>query len=183
MKERGFTLIEIVVVIFLAMIVLLALFTLFDRHGDLYNYQQALMRASGSNRTAFNEINKYVLQSYRVLASQEVNSTFYASDINTMVLQIPAVNNSGDIIANTYDYAVFDLDGAELKQIVQANAASSRLSLDRQLSDNVTSLVFSYDSLDFSAVKKVTVDIATSSASGRQNASSELAQQILLRNY
>jgi type II secretory pathway pseudopilin PulG len=161
-KQKGFTIVEIVVVMALIIAIMVGMFALFTSHNKIYNYETALIKATGSARTAMNEISTYALQSYRVVASQTINGTAYTSGANTVIFQIPAFDASGNAISNTYDYAAFSLSGTTLTEDLQAAASSSRKTVTKAVSKSVSALAITYDSATWTSVKKVTVDLTTS---------------------
>lgn len=183
MRQRGFTLIEIVVVIGLISLVLGGVLALFISNNRIYNYQTALIKASGSARTAMNAFSQDALQGYRVLASYNINGTPYNSNSSTVIFQLPAYNSSGTVISNTYDYVAYSVTGTSLKRDLQAASGSVRITSTKILSSSVSSWAVTYDNAVFSSVKKVSVDLVTSESYKSQTVTQHLAGQYKLRNY
>ncbi len=181
--EAGFTLIETVVVVFLFSLILVALSGLLDRHNYLYNFEVSLTKATGSARQAIDQIDTYSLQAHRVLASQVISGTTYNSGATVLVLQLPAINSSGLIIANTWDYVVFYTNGTQLWQQIQAGSGSVRATGSKLLSSSLQSLAFTYNNNSFPSVKKISIDLQTREVYKTQNINFHLEQQVLLRNY
>lgn len=183
-QNSGFTLIETIIVVALFAIMIVAIFGLFDYHAKIYKYQEALVRVSGSARSALNAIQFYTLQAHAVLASQTVNGTAYTSNgSSTMILQLPALNGSGNIISNTWDYVVFHVNGANLIETIQADPASSRNSGDVLLSDSLQSIVFTYDNNSFPLVGKVTLSLQTTQQLVSGTVSFQTEGTFSLRNH
>jgi prepilin-type N-terminal cleavage/methylation domain-containing protein len=183
MKQNGFTLIETLVVIAVFAVVVLVLLNLFDRHGALYTYEQAQLAVSGGSRITMTEVNTYASQAYRIMASADVGGTTYTSGTTTLVLQIPTVNSSGNIVADTWDYAVFTLTGASLTEIIQPDGQSARPAVSRLLSDIVSGLSFTYDNPDLAMARKVNVSLTTAQQVRNQIVRVQLDQDIYLKNY
>ena len=61
-----------------------------------------------------------------------------------LLLEVPAVDGGGLIIPSAYDYLVYDFDAATgvLQRIVEAHAASSRISGTRMIARELTRVVF-----------------------------------------
>lgn len=182
-SEEGFTIIEIVVVLFFIALIGTALFAVFTEHNKIYNFEQALIKATGSARTSLNEITEFGLQAHRVIQSQTVNSVAYTSGAQTLILQLPAIDSSGSIINGTYDYVVFNLSGSTLTEQIQAGSGSARATGAKQLSTSVTSLAFTYDNVDFTQVKNISVDLRTAETSRGETINQHLEQKIRIRNY
>jgi type II secretory pathway pseudopilin PulG len=178
-NQKGFSILETVVVIFITTILLLTFYSLFDWHGKVYNYQQAIIRTSGSARDSMQYLSVYTSQSYRVLTS----GAGYNSGPDTLVLQLPAVDNSGEIIASKWDIAVFYASGTQLRLLTMPDPASSRPTLDKQLSDSLQSLVFTYNNAVFDSTTKVTADLTTSLNVRNQTAKTKLSESLYLKNY
>ncbi|GAC1413688.1 MAG: hypothetical protein NVSMB66_6100 [Candidatus Doudnabacteria bacterium] len=183
MKQKGFTLIEIIIVMALLITVIGGVLELFISHNKIFSYQNALIKASGSARTTMNEISQDALQSYRIVGSQTVNGTSYTSGASTVIFQIPSFNASGTVISNTYDYAVFSLNGNTLNEDFQAGTGSVRPTVTKTLSTSVTAFNISYDNASWPLVKKVTVGLTTSEVSRTETITQRLVEQYKLRNY
>lgn len=183
MKNRGFTLVEIVLVLGLMALILLALTTLFINHNSIYNFQQGFIKTAGSGRTSLNEITLYTAQGYRVLASQTINSTSYTSGPTVLVLQLPSIDSSGLVINGSWDYVAFYTSGSQLLRQSQSAVGSARPTGARLLSQSVSAISFAYDNIDFSLVKKVSIDLQTQETVKDQVITNRLAQQVVLRNY
>src|SRR6185369_8230476 len=157
-NRRGFTLIEIIVVIFVTSIMLLGFLSLYEWHGKVYNYQQAVIRVSGSSRSSMQAFSLYTSQAYRVLS----DSGSYSTDINTLILQVPSINDSGDVISAKWDTVIFYKSGTNLFLLIQPDASSSRPAVNKILSDTLQSLSFNYNNANFDLITKVTVDMTNS---------------------
>jgi len=98
-------------------------------------------------------------------------------------LQIPAVDSSGNVIINTWDYAAFYVDNGKLFRVVEANAASSRQSGSRLLAESLLSISFTYDNANMSLVRRVDADIQTRQIGRSFTASTHEQQRMNLRNF
>ncbi|MFA6519319.1 MAG: type II secretion system protein [Candidatus Paceibacterota bacterium] len=183
MIKRGFTLIETVVVIAISVIALAALVNLFLIFNTTYGNQQAFMAAAGSAGGTMNALEAAIMPADHVLTSHNFSGTTYSSNASTLVLSLPAVNSSGNIITGTEDYIVFYASSANLYRLIQAGAGSSRVSGLKQLSTTLSALSFTYDDADFTKVTNVTVDIVTQAQFKQETVQGHLNEQIYLRNF
>ena len=183
MMKKGFTLIEMVIVIFLMGILLSALFVLYQRHGSLYAYEQALVEVSGSVRSSVAEIVEAGAQAQRVIASRTVNGVSRTSSANTVIFEIPAIDSSSQAISGAFDYIVFYQSGNDFWMDAEMNALSVRKITTKKLSSSLTAITFSYDNEEFDLVRKVTADLEMSKQVKEQNVKSRLRQVVTLRNF
>lgn len=183
--ERGFTLIEMLLVIFLSSMLLLGLFSLYEWHGKMYSYQQAMVRVTESGRQSMQALQLYVTQAYRVVNNytSPVDGTVHSSGPTTLVLQVPAINSGGIALAGKWDYVVFYLSGTDLNMQVFADPASSRPGGTRLLTERAASLTFTYDNANFSQVHAVTAELTTAQQVRSQQVTQQLEQNFILRNY
>lgn len=181
-RLRGFTLIETIITIGLSVVAFIALTNLFIIFNTTYGYQQAFMLAAGSASTAMNSFEETILPAEQVLASHSFNGTAYSSSTTTLVLSLPAIDGSGNIISGTKDYAVFYASSTMLYQLTETGAGSVRLSGLKQLSTTLQSLSFIYDDADFAKVASVLVDMTTQAQFKQQSVQEHLREQLHLRN-
>ena len=178
----GITFAEAIISVTILIIILLALVYLYSNFTKVYNYQQAVMNLSGSARAAANELQSTALQADKIVASHNFSGTTYSSDQDTLVLEIPSVDNQGNIVDDKYDYAVFYLTGRNLYKLIQSDAASSRPSGLQQLCDSVETITFVYNNADLSLANKIDTDIEMQTMTRRQTVLYNLSQDIYLRN-
>lgn len=180
---RGLTLVETVVVlgIFLAITAILAVF--FLRFNSFFGYQSAVRDTAGSANTALDQMHTALLQATRVAASHTFSGTAYTSGTNVLVLQIPSIDASGNIIVGANDYEAFYATGAALYHTIDANPSSSRVSRTQKISSTVSTLSFTYDSADFSNVTTVTALLNTSENNSHTTATGHGTITVRLRNF
>lgn len=181
-RYSGFTLLETIITLAITVIALLALTNLFFVFNSIYGYQQAFMAAAGSSGAAINAFEAAVLPADQVLASHVFSGTTHTSSANTLVLELPAIDGSGNVIPSAKDYIVFYASSSNLYRLTQADALSARVSGLKKLSTTLQSLTFSYDNADFAKVTNVTTDIQTQAQFKQQAVQSHLQEQMYLRN-
>ena len=180
---KGFTLIEIIVGIGVFILLIFALFNLYLVYGSLYSFQDTQLTATMDGRVAMSEITFLTVQAYRVVGNITIATTTYYSGTTTLVLQIPSMAAGDGTISNTWDYAVFYINGTNLYRTIQANAASSRISGTRLLTGNLQNLVFSYDNADLTQAQKVSIDINIQTQTAKYTATNHSTEQVTLRNF
>lgn len=181
--KRGFTLTETVITISLSVLALLALVNLFFIFNSIYGYQQAFIATAGSAGAAINSFEAAILPANHVLASHAFSGTTYSSGAMTLVLELPTIDNSGNIVYGAKDYIVFYASSTKLYRLVQADAQSARSSGLTQLSATLNSLSFTYDNVNFAQVTNVTADIQTQAQFKQQVVQSHLREKLYLRNF
>ncbi len=85
-----------------------------------------------------------IKQASSVAVSYTNGSTIYTSSANQLVLAVSSIDNSGNIINNTFDYFVLYLDQGSTYLKIFPDTTSSRKAADRILSTSVDSLGFRY---------------------------------------
>lgn len=180
--KRGFTLVETFIVIGISVMALVGLVNLFLTFNSTYGYQQAFTATAGSAGNSMNSLETYISQADQVLASHTFIGTVYSSSATTLVLELPAIDSSGNIIAGINDYVVFYPSSTNFYRLVQAGAGSVRHSGLTLLSTTLNSVSFTYDNSDFTQVTNVTADIVTHAQFKQQVAQSHLREQLYLRN-
>ncbi len=181
MKQKGFTLVELIVSVSLFLIVSLFLGYLVTYQFLIYNTQITELNITHDARTALDDIDDYVRQSNRVVA----NYDSYTTGSQILVLQIKSIDSSNQLIGATYDNVVFYSSGSDLFRQVFPNSHSSRLAVTKKLATNVdtNNFSFSYDNLDYFLVKQITTSMAIKQNVGNKIKSITLYSQTKLRNY
>lgn len=180
--KRGFSLIEATIVMGISATALIALVNLFLLFNSTYGYQQAFLSAAGSSGAAINAIEAAVLPASQVLASRDFSGTTYSSATTTLVLELPAIDSSGNILVGVRDYIAFYASSTTLYRLTQAGAGSVRPSGIKQLSTTLNTLSFTYDDADFTKVTNVSVDLRTQARFKQQTADGHVRGRFFLRN-
>lgn len=180
--KRGFTLVETFIVIAISVIALAALVNLFLVFNTTYGNQQAFMAAAGSAGGAMNALEAAILPADHVLVSHNFSGTTYSSSATVLVLSLPAVDGSGNIIAGVEDYIAFYSSSAKFYRLTQAGVGSVRASGLKELSTTLNSISYTYDDVDFTKVTNVTADIVTQAQFKQQIVQGHLNEQMYLRN-
>jgi hypothetical protein len=181
-NNRCFSLAETVIATAILIYVLVALLVLYNNFFKVYSNQQTRVALGNSAREAVKELKNAALQANQIVASHNFSGTTYSTGQHTLVLEIPSIDGSGNIVNGKHDYAVFYLTGTNLYRRIQADAASSRPSGLNKISDAVSAITFTYNSADLALATKIDADMEMQKISGGQNVSYQLHQEIYLRN-
>lgn len=180
--KHGFTLVETVVVIALTTMMMLALSTLYINFNSLYAYQQTVVATTGAAGGAINAISSAVLPADQVLASHVFSSGTISSGVSALVLELPTVDASGNIVAGKHDYIAFYLTGTDLYRKIETDAGSARISGTKRVSVLVSSLAFTYDNVDFTKVTNVTTNITAQLNTKKGLVQMHMSGQFYMRN-
>lgn len=166
MSKKGFTLAELVISTAIAVLVGGLLVSIFiSNTGVFYKESSRVSQGLGVN-DSLSSIRLSIKQAQAVASGYPVGSPTYTSSSSQLVLQIAAIDSSGNILTGVYDYIVYTVSGDKLYMKVFPDPASARKSEDKILSSNVNSILFSYldsagnNAASVSAVKvKVTITL------------------------
>lgn len=160
--SRGFTIIEITIVITLAALTLIIASTLFITEWQILGSETAKSELRSQNIAAQTEIARAVEESFEIVNSKIINSGSYASDSDTIILKLPSVDSDQDVIPETFDYEVFERDAADPAKLIsdtEINVQSSRPSGKRTVAGFVGTLNFRYNNNVWSDVDFVEINI------------------------
>lgn len=180
--RRGFSLVETVVTVGISAVALIALVNVFLTFDSVYGYQQASLATAGSAGTAMNALEAAILPAEQVLASRDFSGVVHSSSATTLVLQLPSVDSSGNIISGTKDYISFYPSGTTLYRLTLAGAGSVRASGLQRLSTTLLSVSFTYDDPDFTKVTNILADVRTQAQFKQQTVQGHLSERLFLRN-
>ncbi len=181
-REQGFTLVELIIVLAICTVLMLGFLSLFEWHQKIYTLEQADVRATSAVRTTLNHMSLYIAQGYEIKATRNVSGTDYTTSSNTVILQLPSVNSSGNVIAATFDYIVFYLDDGSIYQLIEAGSGSTRDSGSKLLADNVNAFTLTYNNGDVSLASEVTIDLQTQIPIRGSTVDARVIDTIFLRN-
>lgn len=184
-KSAGFTLLEVVIYCLIGVLIMLVIAQIFITQTNL-GEKQTLQNDIERNATSGIEIIKTNVQSAKtVVTSKTFGSTAYTSDNDTLILELPAVDPSGNLIAGSSDYVVFFRDPLEenlLKMTIEAAAGSARQSNTRIIATFVDSIEFRYNRGNIIDSDAIDAEIRTSVASSSETLKATGGARIKLHN-
>lgn len=181
LDSKGFMLIEVAVVSVILLLIVGFLGYVSAKHFWIYNSQVAELNIENYARVALDDIDNYVRGAYRVVSSYQT----YSTGAQTLILQIPSIDSSNQIIASKYDTVVFYLSGTSLVRQLFPDNSSSRSASTKTLASgvDVDSFAFSFDNADYSLVKQVSTLITIEEGYSNQQRSITISSKSSLRNY
>jgi prepilin-type N-terminal cleavage/methylation domain-containing protein len=181
-NEKGFTIIEVVIVIAISLVLLIGLLNLFEWHQKVYVLEEATVRTTSDARNTMLSMSEYIAQSSNVLPSHSFNSILYTTSGNTVVLEVPSVNSSDNVIPFTFDYVAFYLQNGSVYQIVEVGTGSVRPAGTKRLAENVQTFTLTYNSGTPSQSSTVNIDLRTLIPTRNGNVDTRVTDTIFLRN-
>ena len=180
--KNGFSLIETLILLAVSVAALIALVNVFFIFNSLYGYEQAFLKTAGSAGTAMNALQSSILQADAVLASSTFSGTTYTSTTTSIVLELPAIDASGNLILGAKDRVAFFASSTKLYRLTAAAGGSARVSGTTTLTSALQSISFTYSASDVAQSASTTVDLQTRLTYKQQVLSAHLREQWYLRN-
>ncbi len=125
MKRAGYTIIEIITVLAILIIVSTVLLTSFISTNKSFLNQAAQSALQTSVSTGMERIVRDIRGAKQVLVSYDL-PPIYTTNTQTTVIQIPALDGSGQVVGGAYDTFIFTVIGTNLSRITVASPQSSR---------------------------------------------------------
>jgi len=170
---KGFTLVELTVVVALMAVIMLILMSLYVTGQQFLITESARNDVIRDNRYVFDWISRDIKGAVQVVSSWDA----YTTSSNCLILRIPSVDSSGLIIdiENELDYIIYRLNSEhpnKLERVVDAkDGVSSRVDSTRVLATRVNSFLLSSDGVELSSVADLTqvasIDIAMTTKQNR----------------
>lgn len=180
--SRAFTLAEVLITAALSAVLMLAIAQLYIVYGRIITFQQSSIAVALGGSDTIDAVRTAGLQAKNVVAAHTFSGTNYSSGTTTVIFEIPSMNASGAILANTYDYIGIHASGTEAYRLTDAAPGSVRVSGGKRLTKVLESIIFIYDNFSFPSVTSITVDATTSAMVREEVLQTHLRRRIYLRN-
>ncbi len=148
MRTRGSTILELAVSIAVAAIAFMILGAIFLAQGRYLAIQDAVSRTQYSAFQTLDTFGLYASSAQAVVAGRTINGRAYTSGSSTVILQLPSISASGDIIAGAFDYVAFGRSQDDPTQFmfdIDAATNSERLNGQFLKAPLVDALIFRYN--------------------------------------
>lgn len=142
--SRGLTLIEALVAMGIAVIAGVLLLTIIVNSVGIFSKQLPKVQQGLGINDALSAVRNNIKQANAVGSGYTDGATTYTSGATQLVLEIPAIDSSGNIIANAVDFFIFFLDQNLLRFKIFPDPLSGRRYEDRIFSNQAESLNFQY---------------------------------------
>lgn len=157
-RPDGMTLVEAVVVIGAMTLMLLIVNQIFIINYQIVARQTGRLDSDGGAVLATRLISSLTRSASSVVPSATINGTSYSSGPSTLVLEIPSVDASGNLISGSSDYVAISRDPADQAHIITDTApaaGSVRVSGKKLVTAYNTQLVFRYNDSDIASTTRV----------------------------
>lgn len=144
MTGRGLTLVEVLISLGISIIVGLLLLVIIVNSAGLFSRQSVLLTEGLNINDALSKLRNTVKDASAVAASYTGGSTTFSSGSTQLVLKIPSIDLTNNIITNTDDYFVFFQDQNKLRLLSFPNTLSIRKAQDQIFSTSLDKLYFQY---------------------------------------
>ncbi len=158
--ERGFSLMEALTVIGIMTIVLVMVTQIFAVTYDVYVKQSARTDNENGAVLAARNISDMTRGASQVMTSQVINGTTYTTGSDVLVLKMPTVDSSNNVVASTYDYVAFYRHGSMTTKIyadTDAGAGSKRVDGQKLVTAFNQTMKFRYNDPTPSSATRVQV--------------------------
>lgn len=144
MTQKGVTLIEVLISSFIAVVVgSLMLYMIVNSSGLVYKEASTINIGLNTN-DALSKVRKSIKESSAVVATFTQGLETYSSGVTMIVLKLPSLDSSGNIILDSFDHFVFFLDQNKFRFKTFPYITSSRKAQDQIFSNTADKLVFQY---------------------------------------
>lgn len=140
---RGLTLVEVLIAMGISIVVGALLVIVIINSAGLYTNQSSRLQEGLNINDTLAEIRTNIKQS-SAIAPSYISDVTYTSSPTQLVLRVSSIDNLGNIIADTFDYYVYFLEGNTLHFKIFPDALSTRKSQTKIFSTNVNSVNFQY---------------------------------------
>lgn len=184
---KGFTLPEALITLAVSIIAGSLLISILIQNNGLFFQQTSRVEQGLGLNDALSKIRSDIKQAVAVADNYTDGSTTYTTDVDQLVLKIQALDSSGSVIFNVYDYIVYFLDNGNLKVKIFPGAGSSRSSDDKIIAFNVSTVNFEYFDINgvttpaISAVR-VKLTLTLTEKAGQADETNTLTTEARLRN-
>lgn len=159
LNNKGFSLAELMVALGLGVFMLSAVLSLNVLAKESFTIGTAFMDIHGSARKTMDWMTKDIRWAEQVVSSHTIGAQTYTTGDSEIILQVPSIDGSGDVITTSDDYIIYHVnssDSTQLERIVDADSASSRSDETKILINDLNSLNFSSSGTGLSSVSDVT---------------------------
>jgi len=178
-STSGMTLVEVLIASVIALMIGGVVVAAFLSGQRSFVSGTTLMEVHGDARVAMDWLSRDIKWAHQVvMGSVTIGADTYTTGASELVLSIPSVDASGDIIDGLFDTVVYTLNATDLMRIVAPDPGSSRTQLSDTIANNVTNLRFT------TAADNIAVSLtAQKTVLGGRTLSETLSTSVALRNF
>lgn len=147
----GFSLIELIITLGLAAGLGVVLGSIFIQNNQVFQTQNNQVSETKEINNLQLLFNKHIRNAAAIAAGYPVNNPTVVSDNQSLVLAVPSIDYSGNVITHSFDYIVITPDPDNptiLREMTYPHGGSSRGQLNQVLTTGLSDINFSYLSDD-----------------------------------
>lgn len=144
-NKPGLTVIELLIAMSVFAIVGVILSNILITENSSFREQQARNKLIVESLRVMNPLRQYSLAAKEILPTYTYGVEEFSTDADTIILQLPAINVSDDIIPAEFDTVIFDTSNTVIRFILDPSAQSVRSSQDTTLISTLHDSVIRYN--------------------------------------
>ena len=182
--KSGYTVVEVLISVAVASVLFSVILFLYLRGQQSFDANRTYLDVYADARLAADWMAKDIKGATQVLPVWGG----YTTSGNSLVLEVPSIDASGDIVSSLYDHLIYQVNSATLERIVDAEIGSSRLDETKSVANNITALTFSSGGItldgigDLSTVDNIGLSLTAGRTSLGRTYQETLNSVIKLRN-
>ena len=183
---RGFTLMEGMTVIGIMAIILVMVSEIFTVSYDIFVKQSARTDNETGAVLAARAISEAARGAEAVESSHVINGTTYTTSADVLVLKLPTLDSSNNVVAASYDYMAVYRHSAQTTKIfsdIDAAVGSKRVDGQKLITAYNTTMKFRYNDPDVTKADRVQVYLVNSQTKRSTILTTKAWTAIFMRNY
>jgi len=180
--SRGYTLVEVLITVVLFTLLVLGITQLYVVYGRVISLQTSSIGIALNGSSIIDAVRAAALPADHVVAAHTFSGVGYTTSADTALFELPAIDSSGAVIPNAYDYVGIYASGTNVYRVIDAAVGSVRIAGTKRLTDALGALSFTYDNADLTLVTNVVVDATTTAVVHGQTTQVHLRTRVYLRN-
>ena len=184
-KTKGLSLLETIIYIFIGVLIIIVISEIFVNQSTLGQKRTSQSDLERSAGVGIETIKTAIQGASTVVLSRSFSGTAYTSDEDTLILELPSLDGSGNLVLGSYDYIVFFIDPSDstlLKTTTESAAGSARPENTRIISSFVSSVEFRYNKASAADSTAIDATITTAKTLGTGTLSAKSHAKVNLRN-
>lgn len=185
-RWAGLSLMEAIVVVGVMTIIMFIVTQIFIINYDLFLKQSKRTDNETGAVTAARTVSQMARGAVSVEQSHGFDGDLVVSSSTALVLKLPSIDGSGNIVPNTYDYVGFYRDATETNKmfaIIDADDASVRVDSDRLITNYNQMLDFRYNNPTITEASRISIYILNQQIQKDIELNTRGWTSIFLRNY
>ena len=181
-NKKGITLIEVLVTAGLTSIITLLIVYVYINGMQISDFNFKRFNASSNLDAVINNISQYSLLATSSPTTFDYGGKKYTDDSDTLILQIPSINSTGEVINGYFDSIVYDYSATnkKLNELIVPNVQSSRALKDKTVAQNVAAVSFNQADTPKGLIQNI--DMTINATSFGETTDYSLSKSVRMRN-